>query len=330
MPSQNHSNVSRRTFVRQTGLLAGGMLMGSHAGPAVGASPGELSKRTLGRTEVPVTVFTLGTAPCGFAKPKSLKNIADTVNTALDLGVNFVDTAPRYDAAEEGVGLGLGQRRKEVFLSTKVWADTIDEAEQSLSNSLKMLKTDHVDLLYFHSLGHRKVDKARDPDGVFTWLLKQKQAGKTRFLGVSGHNTPGRFPRFLESGEVDVLLTVVNFVDRHTYHFEEQVLPVAVKHKVGIVAMKVFGGAKGPGNAYENPQAPPNLDLKYLELAMRYSLGIPGVTTLEIGCHNPDQVRRNVEMIHRYRPLSADEQTDLLRVGRELAAGWGPHFGPVT
>ena len=64
------------------------------------------------------------------------------------------------------------------------------------------------------------------PGGVFDWLVKQKQAGKFRFLGISGHNRPHKFVPLLETGEVDVLLTVVNFVDRYTYNFEEKVLPV--------------------------------------------------------------------------------------------------------
>ena len=83
------------------------------------------------------------------------------------------------------------------------------------------------------------------PGGVFDWLVKQKKAGKFRFLGISGHNRPLKFVPLLETGEVDVLLTVVNFVDRHTYNFEDKVLPVARKPNVGIVAMKVFGGAAG-------------------------------------------------------------------------------------
>jgi len=326
------SEVSRREFVRQAGLAAGGMLL---AGGGALASPhtpaqGDLPRRILGRTGVPVTVFTLGTAPAGFAKPYSTKRVADVVDAALELGVNSIDTAPKYDIAEEGVGLALGKRRKDVFLATKVWADTIQEAEQSLSQSLRRLKTDCVDLLYYHSIGHRQVDGAMAADGVFTWIVKQKKAGKTRFVGVSGHHMPGRFARFIESGEVDVVLTVVNFVDRHTYRFEDLVLPLVRKHNLGIVAMKVFGGAHSKKGSYANPDAPPQLDVEHLETAVRYALGVPGVTTLNIGCHNPQQVRHNVQMVRSFRPLSAEEQEKVETLGKQLAAQWGPHFGPVS
>jgi aryl-alcohol dehydrogenase-like predicted oxidoreductase len=310
-------------------MLAGGAVLGATAGSAwANRSEGELPKRVLGRTGVSVTAMTLGTAPSGFTKPHDPKNTADCVNAALDLGVNAIDTAPAYDVAQEGVGLALGNRRKDVFLSTKVLADDVAKAEEILANSLKLLKTDYVDLVYLHQAGDRKVDIALEPEGVYTWLLKQKKAGKTRFVGISGHNRPAKFIGLLESGEVDVLLTIINFVDRYTYKFEETVLPVARKHKTGIVAMKVFGGAR-KGN-YPDPKCLPQLDVEHLELAIRHTMAIEGVATLNIGAHNVEQVRKDIEMVKRCRPLSEEEQQKLATLGKELAAQWGEHLGPVV
>jgi predicted aldo/keto reductase-like oxidoreductase len=330
--SKDDRIVSRRTFVYQTGLLAAGAALGAVVAQAdadnLAPTSGELPRRTLGKTGISVSMLTLGTAPTGFIKPHSPQHVADCVNAAIDLGVTFIDTARVYDVAEEGVGLGLGRRRKDVFLATKVMADTVADAEQSFSQSLRLLKTDHVDLLYFHHVGDRKVEIASGTDGVFTWLLKQKKAGKTRCAGISGHNRPHKFVRLLESGEVDVLLVALNFVDRHTYNFEEKVLPVARKHDVGVVAMKVFGGARNSN--YPDPKCPPQLDVEHLELAVRYALGLPGVATLNIGVHNVEQLRKNVEMVNRYQPLTAEEQAKCLALGKELATLWGPHFGPLT
>ena len=323
--------VSRREFVVQTGALAGGVVLGGMAGASQAGQEtpsGELPKRVLGRTGVSVTTLTLGTAPAGFVKPDNPKNVADCVNAAIDLGVNAIDTAPAYNVGEEGVGLGLGKRRKDVFLSTKVLADDVAEAEKILANSLKVLKTDCLDLVYLHQAGDRKVDVALNPDGVYTWLLKQKKAGKIRFVGISGHNRPAKFIGPLESGEVDVLLTIINFVDRYTYNFEEKVLPVARKHNTGIVAMKVFGGARK--HNYPDPKCLPELDLEHLELAVRHSLAVEGVATLEIGAHNVEQVRKNVEMVKRYRPPTDEENQKLASLGKELSAQWGTHLGPVA
>ena len=338
---QKKSAISRRTFVRRTGQLAGGMLVGAKTvsawaaetadqPPTGGKSPEEFPRRVLGRTGVPVTTLTLGTAPCGLCPKIPPPEIAKIVSCALDLGINSVDTAPAYKQAEEGAGLALGRRRKEVFLATKVMADTIQEAEESFSNSLRLLKTDCVDLVYYHSVGSHDVEKALAPDGVFTWLLKQKAAGKFRFLGISGHHMPGAFPRLLETGHVDVLLTVINFVDRHTYNFEGTVLPIAREHNVGIVAMKVFGGARRKAGSYQNPKAPPELDLEHLPLAVRYSLGISGVATVNIGVHNVRQLRKNVELVRSFQPLSWEEESAVHKMGAELAQQWGPHFGPVA
>jgi predicted aldo/keto reductase-like oxidoreductase len=294
--------------------------------PAAGAWP----RRVLGRTKASVTTMTLGTAPCGLSPKIPPPEIAQIVDYALDLGIDSIDTAPAYKQSEEGIGSALGRRRKDVFLATKVLADTIDEAEESLTKSFRLLRTDWIDLVYYHSAGDHDTEQAMQPDGVFSWLVKQKQAGKFRFLGISGHNRPARFIPLLESGEVDVLLTLVNFVDRYTYGFDEKVLPLARKHNVGIVGMKVFGGARKSAGSYENPDAPPELDVQYLESAVRYALGFPGVATVNLGVHNREQVRKNVEMVRNFKPLSADEQAELARLGRRLARQWGDHFGPVV
>jgi len=97
---------------------------------------------------------------------------------------------------------------------------------------------------------------------------------------------------------------------------------------VGIVAMKVFGGSRKMN--YADPKCPPQLDVQYLDLAVRYALGIPGVTTLNLGVHNVGQVRKNVEMVKNYKPLTADELARCQALGKELAAEWGTHFGPLV
>lgn len=323
--------MSRREFVCRSGALAGGAILATRAAQAAAPAAAlhdAIPTRVLGKTGVQVTTMTLGTAPCGFIKPANPRLVAQCVNAAIDLGLSAIDTAPGYDVAEQGVGLALGKRRKQVFLSTKVLADDVPAAEKIFANSLKLLKTDYVDLLYFHQVGDRNVAVCRNPDGVFTWLVKQKKAGRVRFVGISIHNHPKKCIELLESGDVDVLLTIVNFVDRHTYRFEEIVLPVARKHNVGIVAMKAFGGARG-GN-YADPNCPPMLDAEHLELAVRYSLGTPGVATLDIGCHNVDQIRKNIAMVRSATPLTDEEAARVDALGRRLAAQWKDHLGPIA
>lgn len=328
MSSDQTNSINRRDFTRQAGQLAGGMALSTQVAAAFAAESTQLPRRVLGKTGVKLTVLTLGTAPCGFAKPHSPDNVAACVRAAIDLGINSIDTAPAYDVAEEGVGKGLVGRRDKVFLATKVMADTIADAEKSFSNSLRKLKTDHVDLVYFHHLGDRDIDRARADDGVYPWLLKQKKAGKARFVGVSGHNKPPRFRPFLEAGEVDVLLVALNFVDRFTYNFEEAALPTARKLDVGVIAMKVFGGARKM--SYADPKLGAQLEREHMPLAVRYSLALPGVTSLNIGVHNVAQLRQNVEMVLAAKPLTPAEEKKLAALGKELSTTWGKHFGPLA
>jgi hypothetical protein len=158
MLQDNHTHLSRRSFVRRSSLLAGGALIGSHAAapdvvaqaaPSVAQPDGQpWPTRVLGKTGVPVTTMTLGTAPCGLSPKIPPREIAEIVNEAIDLGINSIDTAPAYIQSEEGIGLALGNRRKEVFLATKVLADTIEDAEKSLAKSFELVKTDWFDLVY--------------------------------------------------------------------------------------------------------------------------------------------------------------------------------------
>ena len=330
MSISDPSSVSRRTFIRRTGLVTGAAILGSPSpAPADStqvAAPDDTSpmpRRVLGRTGVPVTTFTLGTAACGSLSPTE---IAKLVNVAIDEGVGAVDTSERYQNSQEGVGLALGKRRDAVFLSTKVFANSIAEAEASLAKSFRMLKTDCIDLLYYHGLGNLNIEGAMAPDGVFTWLVRQKKAGKCRFLGVSSHNLPGRCQQFFETGEVDVALVALNFVDRHTYNFEQRVLPLAREHQVGVVAMKVFGGVAGMNYKKLAPAAMPD---DTIASAFRYALSLPGVATANIGAATVKEIRHNAAMARAFQPLADEELVGLLEQGKKMAADWGEHFGPV-
>ena len=332
---QHHasSTVPRREFLCAASAFAGAAVVAAALDP-LPSSPGPggtaLARRVLGRTKLDVTIMTLGAAPFGIADDVPVEEGVQIVREALDAGVNFIDTAPKYGKSEDVLGQALGRRRQDIILASKVWADTRAEAEESLAGSFKRLKTDFLDILYFHHLGDRKVDVARDADGVFTWMLQQKQAGKCRFVGLSGHNLPARFIPFMESGDVDVILVALNFADRYTYAFEETVLPLARQHNVGIVAMKAFGGPDGRTGSWGTRKATPMVGTDCVDLAIRYVLSLPGVATANLGVHTVEQFRHNLAVVQKFQPLTAEEQARLVTVGRQFAKEWGPHFGPAV
>ncbi len=332
MSSTEQNGLSRRKFLQEAGALGGGALLldkrSAHAAEATSAAA--LPRRVLGKTQQEVTALALGTWPCGKSETVDTPGVSAIVNEALDLGINFIDTAHNYGNAEEGIGKALGKRRDDVFLTTKVWADDAEQARTSLEESLRALRTDHLDLVYLHSLGSRDVAQAMGPDGALTYLLEQKKAGKTRFVGISGHSKVESFVPVIESDQIDVVMVAMNFVDRYIYGFEEKVLPVANKHNVGVACMKVFGGIRGGFGVAGGPNPGPQMNTKFVEQAVRYALGLPGVATLVIGPHTVEQLRQNVRLVSNYEPLSEEQQAELATIGRQLAEGWGEHYGPVA
>ena len=329
-----HLDPSRRDLLRAAGSAAGIAALGLplrplRAADAASPSGAPLPRRRLGRTGLDVTCHVLGTGSFGNADDVTLDESVAIVNLALDLGVNYVDTAPLYKKAEEAVGRALGARRREIVLATKVWADTVEEAEKSLASSLKVLKTDAIDILYLHSLGNRSAEALRPDGGVFAWLVKRRRAGACRFVGISGHNLPARFLPFIESGECDVAMMNMSFADRHTYNFEERVLPAARKKDVGVIAMKVFGGPDPATGSWSTRASKPRVGEDRLALAVRYALTLPGVAAVNLGAMTADQLRQNVDLVRRFTPLSDAEMAEALKIGKGLAAAWGPHYGPV-
>ncbi len=120
--SPDRSGISRRVFVKKSSLLAGGVIAGAASQqtamtqePAT-VDAGPFPTRVLGRTKQEVTTLTLGTAPCGLSPKIPPAEIAKIVDEALELGITSIDTAPAYKQSEEGIGMTLGKRRKEIFL----------------------------------------------------------------------------------------------------------------------------------------------------------------------------------------------------------------------
>lgn len=287
-----------------------------------------LPQRVYGKIGEPVPVLGLGTGPAGMGLPDV--QAIDLFHAALDLGVTYLDTAPGYQRAQEQLGHVMKSRRDEAFLVTKTHAATAKEAVEILENSLRDLQTDQVDLAFVHSMGSLDVDAVLAPDGALAGLREAQKRGLTRFVGFTAHNRPGNGARVLREAEVDAMMVAMNFVDRHTYNFETEVLPLAAERNVGVAAMKVFGGALKM--KYETPTHSHLADSGDYdhELAFRYALGLPGVHLAVIGVYSEAELAQNVAWARNYHPLTEEEQRHLAGIGAEISAKWGAHFGPQT
>lgn len=318
------SDVSRRDFLKIAGAGAA-VALTSEAGAAE-AKP--LPHRVLGRTKVKVSIYGLGTAPAGY-RPQ--KEAVTFYHHCIDAGVTYIDTAPEfagYGKAQVYLGQVLRERRKEVFLITKCHEPNGEKALRLLKKNLRELRVEQADLVYAHSIGDDLMapEKIYAADGVCKALEKARRDGLTRFLGVSGHNRPGRFLRALQEWDFDVMMNAVSLVARHIYGFEGKVWPKAAAKGVGLVAMKVFGGWKAGEKHPKGARMPDDLR----QAAVRYALGLPHISLAVLGTHDDEELRQNLAWVRDFKPLTAEEQARLDKPARRLARAWGKVYGPVV
>jgi uncharacterized protein len=287
-----------------------------------------LPTRVLGKTETSLPILGFGTAEAG--NRLTHRDAEYLYETALNAGVNYFDTAPDfagYGKAQQQLGPLLKRRRREIFLVTKCFVPTYDSALTLLARNLKELQTDYADLVFVHSLGDDTMDPAVvfSRKGAYAGLVRAKALGMTRFIGLSGHNRPGRFLEAIQHFPVDVLLNAVNFADRHTYNFEERVWTAASRLNLGLIAMKVFGGERKSESGLKHCRMPAS----HLDMAFRYALSVPHAACAVIGMATPGELQDNVRRARSFATLNSREWKLLNTIGRTLASEWGAHFGPV-
>src|SRR3954447_9554373 len=310
--------MKRREFVNAVGALSVAGL-GLDARGAIGDAK-RVPRRALGKTGVEVSVLALGGVIGMQLPPARDHDPVALAERALDLGITYFDTAPSYNngQSETNYGQVLARRRSEVFLATKTGDRSRDGTLRSLERSLKRLRTDHVDLLQVHGVSD-KDDLAAwgKPDGVYSAMRKLRDEKVIRFLGVTGHDSAGALRRAIEMYEFDTLLTTLNPVSRRR-PYREELLAVANRKRMGVIAMKVMGGGNGclatgnpakkvlrPYHDETDHQAEPS-DL------VRYSLGLP-VSTAVIGVANPAQLVANAAAT-RSSPLDPGARRELERL----------------
>ncbi len=285
-----------------------------------------LPQRMLGRTGVEVPVLGLGTAPSGH-RPE--KDAVAFYHRCIDAGVIHLDTGPEcggFGKAQAYLGPVLKERRQEVFVATRCCEPDGEKALKQLKQGLADLEIEQADLVYVQSIGDDKMAPERifAADGVCQALEKARCDGLTRWLGVSGHNRPGRFLKAMEEWDFDVMMNAVSLVSRHIYDFEGQVWPVAAAKGIGLLAMKVFGGVKDSKMSAKGAHLPD--DLKPAGLC--YALGLPGVSGVVLGMHDEEELRQALAWVRSFAPLTGEELIALEKPARELAGQWGELYGP--
>ena len=256
----------------------------------------EIPKRRLGKTGIDVTILGLG----GEGVLRTFghdKEAYQLINRAVDLGITYCESARAYSGSESYYGLALKERRKEIFLTSKSHARDRDGALEHLHETLRNMKTDHLDLWQVHDVRtDEEIEEIFGKGGAIEVFMEAKEQGLVRFLGLTGHHDPQILRKCIGRFDFDTVLMPVNPAEPHHNSFIEQVMPLAVERGMGIVAMKVF--FRGAAAQI----APGNLDLFY-----RYALSHP-VSTAVIGCDTIAQLEENVRFASAFSPLTKDEQ----------------------
>lgn len=284
-------SISRRTFLGTTVAAA----TAAEAGAAEA-----IPTRPLGGAGVDVSRLAYG---CGssWSQYGGSDEALATLNRALDLGITYIDTAVSYGEgeSEKVVGALMPARRDQVFLATKIRKRGYDVVMRLFEESLARLRTDHVDLLHIHDLqSEDDLAAIEAADGSLRAVRRIRDEKMARFIGITSHKDPSALKTAIERHDFDCVQMALNPAlkgERGQSSFEALTLPVAVRKKMGVIAMKVFAQAR-----YQHPA----------EELMRYALSLP-VSTASVGMPNVKNLEEDVRLARAFEPMAQSEMNVL-------------------
>jgi len=305
--------MDRRDFLRKSAVAS----FAASLNPQLSrASDQPVPRRTLGRTGEKVSIIGIGGYHLGAPSVEEQEAIR-IVRTAIDNGVNFLDNCWDYNngVSEERMGKALrdGYRQK-AFLMTKIDGRTKAAAAQQIDESLKRLQTDHIDLLQFH-----EVIRDNDPERIFAAgggmeaVLEAKKKGKVRYIGFTGHKSPGIHNRMLETAfaqkfTFDSVQMPLNVMDAHYDSFEKKTLPILVKHQIGVLGMKPMGDQIILQSKTASPVE-----------CLHYAMNLP-TSVVITGCDSMKILQQALDAARTFKPLAKEEVASLLAKTASAAA----------
>lgn len=192
-----------------------------------------MEKMILGRTGLEISRSGFGALPI---QRVSFEEAARLLNRALDVGINYIDTARAYSDSEAKIGAGVGNRRNEFFIATKTHAKTGEALKKDLETSLRELKTDVIDVYQFHNPGFVPVPGGED--GLYDAAVQARREGKIRFIGITQHSIERAF-QAVNSGLYDTMEYPFNHLSTER---DRELVRLCGEKNVGFVAMKALSG----------------------------------------------------------------------------------------
>jgi uncharacterized protein len=285
------------------GLTAAGL------GSPGGAGDSGIPYRVLGHTGEKVSCIGMGgfhLGKPGIGESDSIK----LIRAGVDRGINFLDNSWDYNNgdSEKRMGTALKQDgyRKRVFLMTKIDGRTKEAAAKQIDESLKRLQTDHVDLLQFH-----EIIRYDDPDRIFSEAgaieaaLAAKKAGKTRYIGFTGHKDPHIHLYTLEVADrhkfqFDAVQMPLNVMDAHFRSFGRLVLPELVKRNIGVLGMKSMGDTTILKSKVATAME-----------CLHYALSLPASVVIT-GIDKPELLDQALQAARTYKQVTKEQTAALL------------------
>jgi predicted aldo/keto reductase-like oxidoreductase len=271
--------------------------------------------RTLGRSGEKVSLVGLGGYHIGM-QPDENESVR-IIRTGLDSGINFLDNCWDYNNGQSEIRMGKALRdgyRHKAFLMTKIDGRTKAAARLQLEESLSRLQTDHIDLLQFHEV-IRDTDPARifGAGGGMEAVLEAKKQGKVRYIGFTGHKSPDIHFKMLEVAfshdfTFDAVQMPLNVMDAHFESFEKKVLPVLVKHNIGVLGMKPMGDKLILNSKTATP----------IE-CLHYAMNLP-TSVVITGCDSMQILQQAIDAARTFKPMGPGEVANLLEKTAPAAA----------
>jgi aryl-alcohol dehydrogenase-like predicted oxidoreductase len=276
----------------------------------------EMPTRILGKTGERVSALGLGGFHIGHSNLGS-KEAVRIIRSAIDRGLTFMDNSWDYNDGESEIRLGKALRdgyRKKAFVMTKVDGRTKKEASRQINESLKRLRTDHVDLLQHHEIiRFDDADRIFADGGAMEAFTEARKAGKLRYIGFTGHKDPHIHLYMLAKAKehkfhFDTVQMPLNVMDAHFRSFANHVLPVLQKEGIGVLGMKSMGDSVLLKSKIVTP-----LQCLHYALSLPTSVVITGIDSMRI-------LDQAFEAVRTFKPLTASQIKALLAKTAKAAA----------
>ena len=306
----------RREFMKQAAITAAAVASTGSLRSAAKTPSSPIARRTLGRTGEKLSIIGFGGIVVMNETTGEASNI---VAEAVDRGVNYFDVAPSYGNAQERLGPALLPYRKDCFLACKTDGRLKDDSRADLEQSLRLLKTDHVDLYQFHALTKMTdLDKVLGPGGAIETMEAAKKEGKIRYIGFSVHSAETAVAA-LERYNFDTILFPVNWVLFTQAGFGPQILKKAQEKNVGVLCLKSMAKTVWPADEKQNHPEPkcwyqPAAFPNEASLGLRWTLGHPVTAAIPPG--EEKYFRLAMDVAQNFKPLDAGEEQALLSGGK--------------